>query len=271
MPNILDEIVAAKTQELARQKLAVPLEALADKIASQPPALSLSNALKAGGVRLIAEIKKASPSRGLLRPDFDPVDLARTYSANGASAISILTDPRFQGELDHIVQVKAAGASNIAPVLRKDFIFDPYQVQEARATGADAILLIVAILTSSQVKEYLQLARSLGMDSLVEVHDPDEVQVALDAGADIIGINNRDLRTFVTDLQVTRDLAPLVPEDKALVSESGIHTPDDLRDLSAFGVSAVLVGESIVTSDDVAQKVRELANAVPHARLSPFP
>ncbi len=262
MPNILDEIVAAKTEELARQKYAVPIEALADKIASQPPALSMSGALKAGGVRLIAEVKKASPSRGLLRPDFDPVDLARTYSANGASAISILTDPRFQGELDHIVQVKAAGASNTAPVLRKDFIFDPYQVHEARAAGADAILLIVAILNPSQIKEYLQLAGSLSMDCLVEVHEPDEVHVALDAGAEIIGINNRDLRTFVTDLQVTRDLASLVPEDKVLVSESGIHNPDDLRDLSAYGVNAVLVGESIVTSDDVGQKVRELSNAV---------
>ena len=267
MPSILDEIVAAKTEELAQQKLTVPLEALADKIASQPPAVSLSGALKAGGVRLIAEVKKASPSRGLLRPDFDPVDLARTYSSNGASAISILTDPRFQGELDHIVQVKAAsahlqGQSGSAPVLRKDFIFDPYQVHEARTAGADAILLIVAILTPSQVDEYLQLARSLGMDCLVEVHDPDEVQVALDAGAEIIGINNRDLRTFVTNLQVTRDLAPLVPEDKVLVSESGIHSPEDLRDLSACGVNAVLVGESIVTSDDVSQKVRELSSAV---------
>ena len=262
MPNILDEIVAAKTQELAQQKLAVPLDELTDKIASRQPALSLSDALNAGGVRLIAEVKKASPSRGLLRPDFDPVDLAATYSANGASAISILTDPRFQGELDHIVQVKITGASGAAPVLRKDFIFDPYQVHEARAAGADAILLIVAILAPSQIKEYLQLARSLGMDCLVEVHDPGEVQVALDAGAEIIGINNRDLRTFVTDLQVTRDLAPLVPEDKVLVSESGIHSPDDLRALSPFGVNAVLVGESIVTSNDVAQEVWELSTAV---------
>ena len=267
MPNILDEIVAAKTTELAQQKLAVSLETLTDKIASQPCALSLSDALKVGGVRLIAEVKKASPSRGLLRPDFDPVDLAGTYSANGASAISILTDPRFQGELDHIVQVKAAaahlqGQSGAAPVLRKDFIFDPYQVHEARAAGADAILLIIAILAPSQVKEYLQLARALGMDCLVEVHDPDEVQVALNAGAEIIGINNRDLRTFVTDLKITRDLAPLVPNDKVLVSESGIHNPDDLRALSPFGVNAVLVGESIVTSKDVAQKVRELSRAV---------
>ena len=267
MPNILDEIVAAKTTELAQQKLAVPLEALTNKIASCPPALSLSHALKAGGVRLIAEVKKASPSRGLLRPDFNPVDLAGTYSANGASAISILTDPRFQGELDHIVQVKAAaahlqGQNGTVPVLRKDFIFDPYQVHEARGAGADAILLIIAILAPSQAKEYIQLARALGMDCLVEVHDPDEVQVALDAGAEIIGINNRDLRTFVTDLNVTRDLAPLVPKDKVLVSESGINSPDDLRTLSPFGVNAVLVGESIVTSTDVAQKVRELSSAV---------
>lgn len=260
MPNILDEIVAAKTRELVQQKLAVSLDALKERVASRPRALGLAAVLKAGGVRLIAEVKKASPSRGLLRPDFDPVELAGIYSSNGAAAISVLTDPRFQGVLEHIVQIKSAGASRTVPVLRKDFIFDSYQVYEARAAGADAVLLIVAILSPSQVKEYLKLAATLGMDCLVEVHDSEQVQVAVDAGAEIIGINNRDLRTFITDLSVTERLAPSVPKGKVLVSESGIHCPSDLHRVGAAGVNAVLVGEALVTSSDVAAKVRELSS-----------
>jgi indole-3-glycerol phosphate synthase len=259
MPNILDEIVDAKTKELVQQKQAVSLDDLKKAIANQPKALGLGAALGAGGVQLIAEVKKASPSRGLLRPNFDPVELADTYSSNGAAAISVLTDPRFQGELDHIVQIKNAGASRTAPVLRKDFIFDPYQVYEARAAGADAILLIVAILSPSQIKEYLEIASELGMDCLVEVHDEEEMQIATDAGAAIIGINNRDLRTFNTDLAVTERLAPLAPTGKVIVSESGIHQPDHLTRLAECGVDAVLVGEALVTSSDVAGKVRELA------------
>ncbi|MEE3141712.1 MAG: indole-3-glycerol phosphate synthase TrpC [Chloroflexota bacterium] len=259
MPNILDEIVEAKTKELAQQKQAVSLDDLKKAIASQPKALSLAAALGAGGVQLIAEVKKASPSRGLLRPNFDPVELADVYSSNGAAAISVLTDPRFQGELDHIAQIKSAGASRTAPVLRKDFIFDPYQVYEARAAGADAMLLIIAILTPSQIKEYLGIASELGMDCLVEVHDEEEMQIATGAGAAIIGINNRNLRTFNTDLAVTERLASLAPAGKIVVSESGIHQPAHLAQLAPFGVNAVLVGEAIVTSDDVAGKVRELA------------
>ena len=259
MPNILDEIVAAKTLELAEQKLAVSLEDLKTSIAVQPKALSLAAALGAGGVQLIAEVKKASPSRGLLRPNFDPVELADIYSINGAAAISVLTDPRFQGELEHIAQIKRAGASRSAPVLRKDFIFDPYQIYEARAAGADAILLIVAILSPSQLKEYLGIAAELGMGCLVEVHDEKEMEVATGAGAAIIGINNRDLRTFTTDLGVTERLAPLAPKGKVIVSESGIHQPAHLTQLAGCGVNAVLVGEALVTSDDVAGKVRELA------------
>ena len=259
MPNILDEIVAAKTQELAQQKLAVSLDDLKTSIAVQPKALSLAAALGAGGVQLIAEVKKASPSRGLLRPDFDPVELADIYSSNGAAAISVLTDPRFQGELEHIVQIKRSGASRTAPVLRKDFIFDPYQVYEARFAGADAILLIGAILSPSQIKEYLAIASELGMDCLVEVHNEQEMEIATDAGAEIIGINNRDLRTFKTDLGITERLAPLVPEGKIVVSESGIHQPAHLTQLAGCGVDAVLVGEALVTSNDVAGKVRELA------------
>jgi len=262
MSTVLDNILASKRQELALQKQASPLEALAEHLASQPTPLGLSEALLGGSVRLIAEVKKASPSRGLLCPDFDPVRLADTYTTNGAAAVSVLTDPRFQGALEHIHQIKASGASRLAPVLRKDFIFDPYQVYEARTVGADALLLIVAILSPQQLEGLLALSLDVGMQCLVEVHDESELQVALEAGAGIIGINNRDLRTFVTDLEVTERLAPLVPKDKITVSESGINTWQQIQRLSQLGVNAVLVGEALVTASDVAQKVRELAGQV---------
>lgn len=257
-PDILREIVAAKTGELARQKELVPLAELEGKIASQPPPLNLSGALLGGGMRLIAEVKKASPSRGLLRPDFDPVDLAKTYVDNGAAALSVLTDPRFQGELAHLEQIKTTGASQRVPVMRKDFIFDPYQVYEARAVGSDALLLIVAMLEPGQLKDLLDLTQELWMQCLVEVHGQDELAVALDAGAEIIGINNRDLRTFNTDLAVSEDVAPKVPQGKIMVSESGISSPYHLRRLATLGVNAVLVGEALVTAQDVGAKVREL-------------
>ena len=264
MPNILDEIVAAKKGELALQRGAAPLASLIEVLATQPKPLSLAAALGGGGVRLMAEVKKASPSRGLLCPDFDPVRLADTYTGNGASAVSVLTDARFQGEPGHLSQIKQSGASRQSPVLRKDFLFDPYQVYEARAIGADAILLIVAILEASQLRDMLELALGLGMESLVEIHDETELEVAVDAGAPVIGINNRDLRTFVTDLAVSKRLAPLVPKEKVIVSESGINHPEDLQALGECGVNAVLVGEALVTAADVAAKVRELSGmAVP--------
>ena len=210
-------------------------------------------------VRLIAEVKKASPSRGLLAPNFDPVLLATTYAQNGAAAISVLTDPRFQGTLEHLASVKQAVLPVGTPALRKDFVFDPYQVYEARACGADAVLLIVSILTPQKLADFLSLGRELGMECLVEVHTPEELQAALDAGAEIIGINNRDLRTFHTDLAVTRELAQLVPRDKVIVSESGISTGEDMLNLKDLGVNAALVGEALVTAPDVGAKVRELA------------
>ena len=267
MPSILDEIVAAKRTELAEAMQSAPLADVQQAAAKQPLPLDLSGALGGGPIRLIAEVKKASPSRGLLSPNFDPVRLAETYVANGAAAVSCLTDPRFQGELAHLSTIKQSGASGRAPVLRKDFIFDPYQVYEARAAGADGILLIVAILEPQLLKELLEIARSLSMQCLVEVHDETELQTAVDAGADIIGINNRDLHTFTTDLAVTQRLAPGVPRDKVLVSESGIFTQDDLRLLGRSGVKAVLVGEALVTAPDTAAKVRELSGLpVPAAR-----
>ncbi len=266
MPNILDEIVAAKRLELVLQNEQVPLEALLEQIARQHAPLSLSEALNVGGIQLIAEVKKASPSRGLLRPDFDPEQLAGVYASNGAAAISVLTDLRFQGELSHLAQIKSSGASGSAPVVRKDFIFDPYQVYEARAVGADAFLLIVAVLTPQLLKELLALGRQLGMQSLVEIHDEDELATVVESEAQIIGINNRDLRTFTTDIAVTQRLAPLLPKDRVVVSESGIFNREHLRELGGGPannalVNAVLVGEALVTATDVAEKVKELAGA----------
>lgn len=265
MPSILDKIVAAKREELAEAQRGVPLAAVRQTAAEQPRPISLSDALSDGSIRLIAEVKKASPSRGLLSPDFDPVRLADTYVANGAAAVSCLTDPRFQGELAHLSAIKQAGASGRAPVLRKDFIFDPYQVYEARAAGADGILLIVAILEPVLLKELLQTSQSLWMQCLVEVHDDSELETAVDTGAEIIGINNRDLHTFTTDLAVTQRLAPQVPRGKVVVSESGIFTADDLRLLDSVGVNAVLVGEALVTAPDIGAKVRELSGRLPNA------
>ena len=257
--TILDDIVASKRREVEASKERTPLEALEERAAAQPPPLNLSGALLGDRVRLIAEVKKASPSRGLLAPDFDPVRLATAYASNGAAAVSVLTDPRFQGTLEHLSSVKKALAPSGAPVLRKDFIFDPYQVHESRAHGADAILLIAAILPPADLKDLLALARRSWMQCLVEVHNPDELDTALESGAEIIGINNRDLRTFVTSLSVTEEIAPRIPRGKVVVSESGISEPAHLAALRRLGVHAVLVGEAIVTAPDPGAKVRELA------------
>jgi len=211
------------------------------------------------GPRLIAEAKKASPSRGLLRDNYDPAALARAYADNGAAAVSVLTEnPNFQGNLAHLELVKEVTRPLGLPVLRKDFIFDPYQVHEARAHGADAILLIVAILTPECLKTLLSACQSIWMQALVEVHSQEEIETALAAGAEIIGINNRDLRTFETDISITERLAYLVPKGKILVSESGIHSHDDLVALGRVGVHAVLVGEALVTAADPGVKVKEL-------------
>ena len=258
MPSILDEIVAAKRIELAESKGQVSLADLESAAANQPRPLNLSGALLGGGVRLIAEVKKASPSRGLLMPDFDHLKLAETYASNGAAAISCLTDLRFQGELGFLREIKETGASQRAPVIRKDFIFDSYQIAETRAAGADAMLLIVAILEPTQLKELLEAAQTYWMQCLVEVHDESELETAVDAGAEIIGINNRDLHTFTTDLAVTERLAPLISRGKQIVSESGIFTRDHLRRLNQFRVNAALVGEALVTAPDIGAKVREL-------------
>ena len=261
MPSILDKIVATKREELNESKSRVPLSALNDSIAARPPALDFAGALRGDGISLIAEVKKASPSKGLLKEDFRPVDLARTYVSNGASAVSVITDGHFLGELAHLTTVKESGASGSAPVLRKDFLFDPYQVYEARAIGADTYLLIVDILSASQLSELINLGQLLGMTPLVETHDAEEIETAVRAGAEVIGINNRDLHTFATDLATTEALAPVIPAGKVIVSESGISTPADLARLQPYGVNAVLVGEALVTANDTAAKVRTLTGA----------
>ena len=259
MATILDQIVEVKARELERHTRDEPLEALKERIQSLPVPANLSGALMGDGLRLIAETKKASPSKGLLRDDYDPASLARCYVENGAAAGSVLTEvDHFQGSLEHMSAVKEVVGPLGAPVLRKDFVFDPYQVYEARAYGADALLLIVAILTPERLRELLEVSQSLWLQALVEVHDEAELQAALDAGAEIIGINNRDLRTFNTDISLTDRLASLAPRGKIVVSESGIHSHDDMVRLRRGGAHAMLVGEAIVTAPDPGAKVREL-------------
>ena len=211
MATILEQIVSDKREEVAAQKNLVHQSELEDRVKSMGLPLNLSGALLGDRVRLIAEVKKASPSRGLLVENFDPASLAEIYVDNGAAAVSVLTDPRFQGALADLEAVAAVAGPRRTPVIRKDFHFDPYQVYEARCHGADGLLLIVAILSSSQLTEMLALCRELWLQALVEVHDEAELEAAVEAGAEIIGINNRNLHTFETSLEVTERLAPRVP------------------------------------------------------------
>ena len=258
-PDILRKIVEAKRQEVERLKVELPVSELQDRIDEGAAPLNFAGALMGNRVRIIAEIKKASPTRGLLRDDFDPVSLANVYADNGAAAISVLTNAEhFQGSIEHLEAVQVSVHDRGVPVLRKEFIFDPYQVYEARAHGADAILLIVAMLSPSQLSELGDLARRLWMQPLVEVHDEGELKTALDADADIVGINNRDLRTFVTDLAVTDRLAGMVPPGKLVVSESGISSRDNVDRVGRAGAQAALVGEALVAAEDVAAKLKEL-------------
>ena len=264
IPDVLLRICANTRAEVAARKASTSLEALRQKIihADDTPrgfGAALKDATVRGKYGLIAEIKKASPSGGLIRPDFDPVLLARAYKAGGAACLSVLTDAKFfQGEPAHL---RAARAAVDLPVLRKDFILDPWQVYESRAMGADCILLIMACLTDAEARDLEALARGMEMDVLVEVHDKRELDRALGLETSLIGINNRDLRTLTTDLATTEELAPLVPPDRFLVSESGIRNTDDLRRLSAVGPNCYLVGESLMRQDDVAAAVRALLGA----------
>jgi indole-3-glycerol phosphate synthase len=260
IPSILTKIVDVKRREVERLKVEMPLANLIKRIDAQTPPLSATEALRGENVGIVAEIKKASPAKGLLMPNFDAGALAETYVENGASAISVLTNvDHFQGSLEYLEVARRVAYPKGIPILRKEFIFDPYQVYEARAYGADFILLIVAMLDVDDLTAFQELARQLGMECLVEVHDEGEVVVALDIGASIIGINNRDLRTFTTDIETTERLAPSIPAGKTIVSESGINTRQHIERVRLAGAHAALIGEALVTSGDPGAKLRELA------------
>jgi indole-3-glycerol phosphate synthase len=258
--NILSRIVERRREAIAHRKRVLPEVAL--KLAVQkkaPPVRDFAAALSRDGLNVIAELKKASPSRGMLRADYHPAELAPGLEASGAAALSVLTEEEFfQGSLADLKDVSKASK---IPVLRKDFIVDPWQVWEARAAGADAFLLIVAILDDAALRGLLELGHRLKMESLVEVHSGGELTRALDAGAKIIGVNNRDLRTFEVKLETSLQLAELIPENCIAVSESGIRTHGDLERLHAAGFDAFLVGEHLMTLPDPAAGLRELLRA----------
>ena len=259
MADILQKIVEVKRREVGRLKVEVPIAELEERIEDQQPPLNLAGALFGDSIRIIAEVKKASPSKGLLRKDFSPRSLAKIYAENGAAAISVLTNAdHFQGSVEHLREVHSIANPRRIPVLRKEFIFDEYQIYEARAYGADALLLIVAMLTPDELKSLMELSQKFWMQCLVEVHDEKELEIALDAGAEILGINNRDLRTFNTDLAVTERLASKIPFGKVVVSESGINNRDHLNRIKLAGAHAALIGEALVTAPDVGEKLGEL-------------
>ena len=257
--DALARICADTSLETARRKAATPLEAIREQARNAKPTRGFARALvhtATDRFALIAEIKKASPSGGLIRPDFDPAALARAYAAAGATCLSVLTDaPYFQGHADYL---RAARAAVELPVLRKDFILDPWQVYETRAMGADCILLIIAALTDDEARELEQLAHALGLDVLVEVHNREELDRALSLQSRLIGINNRNLKTLKTDINTTVELAGLVPPDRFLIGESGLRTHADLQLLAQAGVRSFLIGESLMRQDDVEAATRTL-------------
>lgn len=253
---ILDEIIAHKRVEVEQRKRSVPREILKERIAQAGRPRDFRSALRRNGVSLIAEIKRASPSKGDILPAVDAVELAGLYEAAGACAISVLTDEKyFKGRLTDLTEVRRHVK---LPCLRKEFIINPYQIYEARAAGADAVLLIVRILDDAQLKEFHALTTSLGMAALVETHTEAEIDRALEAGAHIIGINNRDLDTLTVDVNITLELRKHVPGGHTLVSESGIHTRAHVKALENGGIDAILVGESLLTSNNIRAKILEL-------------
>ncbi|GAM08461.1 indole-3-glycerol phosphate synthase [Geobacter sp. OR-1] len=260
-PDILRKIVSYKRDEVAAAKSAMPLVDLKAHLSDredQPRGFgrALHDAAASGWTAIIAEVKKGSPSKGVIRPDFDPLDIASTYQDNGAACISVLTDEKFfLGHLRYIALIREQVG---LPLLRKDFIFDPYQVYEASVAGADALLLIAAMLELSQLQDLAGLAGELQLDVLLEVHDEPEMEMALRTGCGLIGINNRSLHTFVTDLGTTERLARMVPDDRLIVSESGINNRADIERLQGAGAKAFLIGESLVREADIGLKLQEL-------------
>jgi len=254
-PNILQKILAQKAIEIAAAKERLSEQELQRRIVGAPTPRSLRRALQREGLAVIAEIKKASPSAGVIREDFDPLTIAQSYVKAGADAISMLTDEQFfQGSLSYIPQVRS---STPIPILRKDFIIDRYQLLEARAAGADAVLLIVAAVEKTLLRELLLNTYELGMNALMETHTAAEMDIAVEIGADIIGINNRSLETFQIDLATTEQLAPRAPQGTVIVAESGLHRKDDVQRMIAAGVDAILVGTHFMKSPDPGTALRE--------------
>ena len=266
--TFLDRILPQTRKDLEDRKQRVPFSGLEAWLEKAPKVQDFKVALTDSEVKLISEIKKASPSKGQFVEKLDVAALARLYAKNGAAAISVLTDtPFFQGSLEDMSVARTVASMWKLPVLRKDFIVDPYQILESRVWGADAILLIVAVLGEKELVEYINLARQLGMEPLVETHTAEEIHVALGSGADVIGINNRDLSTFKTDLETTMVLANEIPKGKIIVSESGISTAQHVSKLKDIGVNAVLVGEALITAVDSSEKVRELSGQSGRLRI----
>ncbi len=256
---ILDDIVADTKKALEDIKLNMPLNKLNEMAFARTGTKSLAQALTDNNIKLITEVKKASPSKGVICHNFDPVTMAQTYATNGAAAISVLTEEKyFQGSLDYLKDIRDKLGEDRPPLLRKDFIFDPYQVFQARAYGADCLLLIAAILSPTNMKYLLDLSHDLGMDCLAEVHDEKELETVLASDARIIGINNRNLRTFKTDINITKRLKKLIPDDRIVVSESGIGSKEDIIELQSYGITNFLVGEALTASPNISAKMRQL-------------
>ena len=253
---ILNKIIEEKRKELKHSKSSASLKEMRKRIGDAGNNRGFKKSLENDSINIIAEIKKASPSKGIIREDFNPVEIAKIYQDNAAVAISVLTDKKyFQGDIEYLNQIR----KNVSlPLLRKDFILDEYQLYEAKVFGADAVLLIAAVLDKNQLTEYMELSKEIGLENLVEVHSFKDLEKAIYSEADIIGINNRDLQTFEVSLKTTLDMAKEIPENKVIVSESGINSHDDILELQKNGVNAFLIGEALMKEKDIGKKLKEL-------------
>ena len=253
---ILNKIIEEKRKELKHSKSSASLKEIRKRIGDAGNNRGFKKSLENDSINIIAEIKKASPSKGIIREDFNPVEIAKIYQDNAAVAISVLTDKKyFQGDIEYLNQIR----KNVSlPLLRKDFILDEYQLYEAKVFGADAVLLIAAVLDKNQLTEYMELSKEIGLENLVEVHSFKDLEKAMYCEAEIIGINNRDLQTFEVSLKTTLDMAKEIPENKVIVSESGINSHDDILELQKNGVNAFLIGEALMREKDIGKKLKEL-------------